>query len=298
MEWKQLTKPAGNVFNLGEKSEERLKLLDRADEYEKAGKPYKALALRVQVYGDPSPDEHKNYGFANRMDKVEIGLSREIGEGIPLDMIGANTKENLKQLFPGWGANILASPEYRQYSQFKRDFINATLRRESGAAIAPSEFENADQQYFPVVGDDADTIAQKRANRAEITKGVRASGGRSNAINGYVPPKPRSEEPPQAPGAAAPPAAAPAAPQPAPAPVAPPVAAEAAALPAPDVAQPSALPTPGAAGPEATPAADIDPASFATMSLDVLEPMLKNAATMSVEAYNAMVDRLDELSRQ
>ena len=61
--------------------------------------------------------------------------------------------------------NLLTSPDYKLYEQAKRDFVNAVLRYESGAAIGASEFESADRQYFPQPGDTAEVIAQKRRNR-------------------------------------------------------------------------------------------------------------------------------------
>jgi hypothetical protein len=33
--------------------------------------------------------------------------------------------------------------------QAEQNFINAILRKESGAAISPSEYKNAEKQYFP-----------------------------------------------------------------------------------------------------------------------------------------------------
>lgn len=57
------------------------------------------------------------------------------------------------------------SNEMRQYQQAARNFINATLRRESGAVIADSEFDNAYSQYLPYPGDDAATLRQKENNR-------------------------------------------------------------------------------------------------------------------------------------
>jgi hypothetical protein len=57
------------------------------------------------------------------------------------------------------------SQEFKQQEQAERNFVNALLRRESGAAISPEEFESAELQYFPRAGDGADVIAQKRANR-------------------------------------------------------------------------------------------------------------------------------------
>jgi hypothetical protein len=60
---------------------------------------------------------------------------------------------------------MFKSDEYKQIEQAQRDFINATLRRESGAAIAPSEFENAQLQYFPQPGDTPEVVKQKQRNR-------------------------------------------------------------------------------------------------------------------------------------
>ena len=74
----------------------------------------------------------------------------------------------------GGAANWTQSGEQQQVEQAQRDFINAVLRRESGAAIADSEFANARQQYFPQVGDSPEVIAQKRKNREIATAGVLA----------------------------------------------------------------------------------------------------------------------------
>ena len=60
---------------------------------------------------------------------------------------------------------MFKSDQYKQIEQAQRDFINATLRRESGAAIAPSEFENAQLQYFPQPGDTREVVKQKQRNR-------------------------------------------------------------------------------------------------------------------------------------
>lgn len=70
--------------------------------------------------------------------------------------------------------NALSSSKQQQLDQAKRDFINATLRRESGAAIAESEFNNAEKQYFPQVGDSKEVIKQKAENRALATRAMLA----------------------------------------------------------------------------------------------------------------------------
>lgn len=97
----------------------------------------------------------------------------------------------------GTAANMLPSvlggnsPEQQQYLQAQRDFINAILRRESGAAIAASEFASAEKQYFPQIGDSPAVIKQKANNRKLVTKKLLASaeaeqtptvsGGRGNS---------------------------------------------------------------------------------------------------------------------
>jgi hypothetical protein len=73
--------------------------------------------------------------------------------------------------------NYGLDPEYRQYDQAKRDFINATLRQESGAVISPQEFANGEQQYFPQPGDDPQTIAQKKENRRIAMEAIRQASG-------------------------------------------------------------------------------------------------------------------------
>ena len=66
----------------------------------------------------------------------------------------------------------LSSAPKQQIDQAKRDFVNAVLRRESGAVIADSEFDNADKQYFPQIGDSKEVIAQKARNRKLAIDGI------------------------------------------------------------------------------------------------------------------------------
>lgn len=70
-----------------------------------------------------------------------------------------------------------ASAEQQQYVQAQRDFINAVLRKESGAVIADSEFANAQKQYFPQIGDSSAVIAQKAKNRELAMKMIVGGAG-------------------------------------------------------------------------------------------------------------------------
>jgi hypothetical protein len=74
-------------------------------------------------------------------------------------------------------ANWMSSKETQQYLQAQRDFINAVLRKESGAAIGKDEFENARKQYFPQPGEDDVVSQQKADNRARAIAGISAGAG-------------------------------------------------------------------------------------------------------------------------
>ena len=69
------------------------------------------------------------------------------------------------------------SADMQSYMQAARNFINAVLRRESGAVISPEEFQEARAQYLPQPGDTADTLAQKKANRDYVFQSLRQQAG-------------------------------------------------------------------------------------------------------------------------
>jgi hypothetical protein len=69
-----------------------------------------------------------------------------------------------------------AGADTQSAAQAMRDFINATLRRESGAAISASEYDNAMKQYFPQIGEDKAVTSQKRANRETAIQGIMDAG--------------------------------------------------------------------------------------------------------------------------
>lgn len=138
-----------------------------------------AGATRVNVGGQGSipemnVDQGKSTGFLLRMEESEKVLSNLENQGTRLG------QQNLDKIPMGLG-NYMRDPEFQQFDQARRDFINALLRRESGAVISPQEFENAEIQYFPQPGDTPEVIQQKRQNRATAMQGVRASSGPGGA---------------------------------------------------------------------------------------------------------------------
>ena len=99
-------------------------------------------------------------------------------EPIILDnsVAGQNTFDKIKAQVPGVG-NYLVSEGFQKYDQARRDFINATLRRESGAVISDAEFDNANKQYFPQPGDSDAVLKQKAENRRIAIEGISRAAG-------------------------------------------------------------------------------------------------------------------------
>jgi len=123
--------------------------------------------------GKNNDEQNKAAGFANRMARTHEIISQNEDVNTGTGRIGGNVNDALGDYAPAW----IKSEKRQTVEQAERDFVNAVLRRESGAAISPAEFENARKQYFPQPGDPPEVIAQKRAAREVATQGVMTSAG-------------------------------------------------------------------------------------------------------------------------
>ena len=103
--------------------------------------------------------------------------SKAAVEGTPIvgGMLGAITNK------------FALSENDQSAEQAQRDFINANLRLESGAAIGKDEFANARKQYFPQPGDTEGQIKQKSENRRLAIEGLKVGAGEgAKQIDGMV----------------------------------------------------------------------------------------------------------------
>lgn len=107
--------------------------------------------------------------FSSRMAEAEKVITDLAKVGKDVSTPGSRTGFGV-----GATVNAFNTTQGQQLDQAKRNFINAVLRRESGAVIAESEFDNAERQYFPQVGEDATVRAQKAANRKTALDGIMA----------------------------------------------------------------------------------------------------------------------------
>jgi hypothetical protein len=114
-------------------------------------------------------DQRKTSSFAERLENSNKIIDEN--EAVGTDY----TQEGLSSI-PLVGT-LLASPEKQKLSQAQRDFVNAQLRRESGATIQDSEFDSAVKQYFPQPGEGPEIIAQKREARRIAIENMKREAG-------------------------------------------------------------------------------------------------------------------------
>lgn len=113
-----------------------------------------------QVLNKANEGQLASAGFANRVSSANDVL--EELEGTPgFDPTSLQTA--FFEALPG--GNIVLNENEQRFSQAKRDFITAVLRKESGAAIGKDEFVNEDKKFFPQVGDKPAVLKQKALGR-------------------------------------------------------------------------------------------------------------------------------------
>lgn len=117
--------------------------------------------------------ERQTLAYFNRMKEALDALE---GSGLE-DQIA---KQGLMAQAQGQLApNVLQSGPQQQYRQAQRAFTEGRLRKESGAAIPTSEYENDAKTYFFQPGDTAATTKQKRDARRKVLEGLKFSSGRA-----------------------------------------------------------------------------------------------------------------------
>jgi len=112
----------------------------------------------------------KNATFAQRIESA----NRAFGTLPAKDTTSLTAAVQRSSLFP----EFAKSEKLKLQNQAEQDFINAVLRRDTGAAIAPIEYTNFEKQYFPRAGDSKNVLkAKENARKREFASMTRSSGG-------------------------------------------------------------------------------------------------------------------------
>ena len=135
------------------------------------------LAAGEKVIGEKAPkfnsDQNLAAGFATRMVKSVQNFENLTSSGYDPSNLMDFGASSLPLAIRGFSL----SDKGQQYLAAKSNFITAVLRKESGAALLPSEFETEDVKYFPQPGDTEATIEQKRIARNTALESMKAASG-------------------------------------------------------------------------------------------------------------------------
>ena len=107
-------------------------------------------------------------GFASRAEAAAADFERIIDSGEHNPLTNLHPRN-----IPVVGDSFRGGPA-REVDAAKREFINAVLRKESGAAISQSEFENAERMFFPSPRDSEASAAQKAQARRRAIEAMKA----------------------------------------------------------------------------------------------------------------------------
>jgi len=130
--------------------------------------------------GDPAivPGVRPSPKGMNEGQAKAAGFADRIAEANPiLDTAPQSVGASILSEVPG--GNFALDPNQQMFFQAERNFINAVLRRESGAVISPDEFSNARKQYIPQPGDSDPVLEQKRRNRETVLRSLSRDAGPS-----------------------------------------------------------------------------------------------------------------------
>lgn len=136
--------------------------------------------LQGKTMKPATPAERQSLAFFNRAQDAVNTLTNA-----PPDKPGASLEMKIAkqstagQLQGQYAPNMLQTSEQQAYRQAQRAFTEARLRKESGAAIPPAEFENDARTYFAQPGDSPQMIAQKQKSRATLLAGMKFAAGKA-----------------------------------------------------------------------------------------------------------------------
>lgn len=126
-------------------------------------------AARLKKAQKPTQKEFETATFATRARDAQNIFQDLERKGFDRSSLGTALRSSLPE--------IAKSDELKSQEQAERNFITAILRRESGAAIAESEFDTAEDLYFPRVGDPPEVVEQKRRSREQVISALEAGSG-------------------------------------------------------------------------------------------------------------------------
>lgn len=123
----------------------------------------------------PNNDMFAAGNYAKRMEQAENVFSGLTDKGFKY-----GNKEAI--LSSDYVPDVFKPENLKSQNQAEKNFINALLRKESGASISEAEFDNAAKQYFPRPGDSPEILQQKKDNRQQSMLAFKAQAGKAYGL--------------------------------------------------------------------------------------------------------------------
>jgi len=145
------------------------------------GKPLTETQSNAVAFGMRAVEANRiatdleNKGFTNT-GVIRTAIGGTVGTA---PIVGEKLEQGVRSTFNVLPEFAGPSPEQQQNDQARRNFISAVLRKESGAAISPTEYVNEERKYFPQLGDSEKVIKQKQQARELAIKALEAQAGSS-----------------------------------------------------------------------------------------------------------------------
>ncbi len=197
---KTLANQLQTAFNRGviteEQAYQRLQPLAQMEESYQRNKAATAEAAAKAAEGKkPTEGERNAAGFVQRMeaseqiiDKLENKIAnQQIGTGKVVMGDAKKVSEPYATAYTQFLGGIpligeyartkAMTPEQQQYRQAQENWVRANLRKESGAVIGAEEMDKEIATYFPMPGNDAATIQQKKIARQVTMDAMRKAAG-------------------------------------------------------------------------------------------------------------------------
>lgn len=132
----------------------------------------KSLRAKRAAQGKITATQGMVAGYARRLEQAQADM-------LSLSDSGYERGDRMEAFSKAVRPEAFETQEQKLQEQAERNFINAVLRRESGASISPAEFDSAAKQYFPRSGDGPEVLAQKQRNRQQVIESFKAEAGRA-----------------------------------------------------------------------------------------------------------------------
>lgn len=117
-----------------------------------------------------------NLKLTEGQSKDTVYVTRATGALPIIDSLG-EALTNLPQSVAGKTpivGNYAKSPKFQQAEQAGKEFLQAILRKDTGAAITPAETSEYGSVYLPAPGDSPELLLQKKASRTRAVRAIAA----------------------------------------------------------------------------------------------------------------------------